>query len=169
MIWPLGYFALWSFRSKSKLTFIQGTDLMKIKVELPMQDEITAEINGDQCSISAVGCAKTLELLKSLKAQHGANPSSWPQPQGNHHSEILVRELILKCQKKYDFPYSDFELCHCRAVPTQKVDQAIVQGAHTTEAVSRLTSASTACGSCKPDVEKILSFRLNLVGKMASS
>jgi bacterioferritin-associated ferredoxin len=139
---------------------------VKIKVELPMHDEITVTVESDQYSVQAIGCSKTLDILKKLKSQHGSNPSQWPMPCGNHHSEILVRELILRTQQQFDFPYQHHEICHCRAVPTEKVDQAIVQGAHTPEAVSRLTSASTACGSCKPDVEKILSFRLNLVGKL---
>lgn len=66
----------------------------------------------------------------------------------------------MKARGDWDFPYKDIEICHCRMVPTEIVDQAIVAGANDPETVSRLTMASTSCGTCRPDVERILRYRL---------
>lgn len=76
------------------------------------------------------------------------------------HSSILIRELVLRLQGKFQLPYTEAELCHCRAVPTEVVDRAIVAGSHTVQAVARVTSAGTSCGTCKPDTELLIEYRL---------
>lgn len=81
-------------------------------------------------------------------------------PSGNSPAEICLREVILKAKGEWDYPYKEAELCHCRVVATSIVDQAICLGAHTARKVSELTSASTACGTCRPVVEELLAFRL---------
>ncbi len=107
-----------------------------------------------------VACHELYELLQQNRKHHGDNIKNWPIPQGTTHSELLLKELLLKTQGQWAFPYQADELCHCRNVPTAIVDQAILAGAHTPEAVSRWTSASTACGTCRADVEKIIKYRL---------
>ena len=76
------------------------------------------------------------------------------------HAEIVIREFVMKLKGTWDYPYKDEEICHCRHVKTKTVDQAIVNGAHTHELASRWTGCSTACGTCKPDVEKIIKYRI---------
>lgn len=107
-----------------------------------------------------VGCEALLELVQALRARHGDDPVKWDLPSGDSHTELLVREFILRARGQWALPYGHDEICHCRMVQTRVVDQAIVAGAHSTDAVSRATSASTACGTCRPDVEKILRYRL---------
>ena len=79
---------------------------------------------------------------------------------GKDHVSILLRELVLKLQDRFHLPYQDAELCHCRAVPTDVVDRAIIGGCHTPQAVARTTSAGTSCGTCRPDTELLIAYRL---------
>ena len=72
---------------------------------------------------------------------------------------LILSEMILKLRGEWNFPYADEELCHCRSIATQTVDQAIIAGAHSPEVVTRQTSASTACGTCRPTVQKIIEYR----------
>ena len=135
---------------------------MKIKVELQGRDFVELDYNdqGELKSAQVVGCRPFLEKLKSLRQAHGLHPRDWPLPQGQEHTDILIRELILKAKGQWNFPYAHAELCHCRTIPTQVVDQAIIAGAHLPELVSAQTTASTACGTCRPNVEEIIQYRL---------
>lgn len=132
----------------------------KLTVELDGRDYIEVGSLVPPFALKIVGCAELLNLVQSLKKQFGKDIRTWPLPTGIDHSSLLVKELILKCQGKWKLPYEHDELCHCRAVPTRIVDQAIVAGAHTPEVVSRQTSASTACSTCRPDVERLIAYRL---------
>lgn len=73
------------------------------------------------------------------------------------HGAALLRDLLNRIQN-IPSPYTDFELCHCRVIPTQKVIQAIWYGAQTTEDIARVSSAGTACGTCRNDSQKLLEF-----------
>jgi bacterioferritin-associated ferredoxin len=132
---------------------------MKYRAELKGRDLLEAEIIDNRVQLKAVGCSELLNLIKSLKARE-PDIQKWQLPDGNAHSELLLRELLMKIRGEWHYPYEHLELCHCRAIPTENVDQAILGGAHTPEKVSRWTSASTACGTCRADVEKILEYRL---------
>lgn len=133
---------------------------MKVVVELPGQDRIEGEKEaGGNWRIRALGCVAFLEQIRAL-AKTNSNPEQWPVPQAHDHASLLLREFILRVRGEWDFPYKDAETCHCRMVPTAVVDQAIINGAHSTRRVSRETSASTACGTCRPDVQKMIDYRL---------
>ncbi len=140
---------------------MEGKDDTKIyRAEVVGRELIECELDSSgEYALRVIGSLATLELLRGLKAKK-SNVAEWPLPAGNTEAEILVRELIHKVRGDWQFPIDDPELCHCRAVPAFKVDQAIVAGAHTVEKVRRMTSANTACGTCLPDVEKLLKFRL---------
>jgi bacterioferritin-associated ferredoxin len=129
---------------------LEGRDLMRAWVE-----------NG-RMSYQVSGCDSLMKLSADLKAKHGSEPSKWALPQGDSHAELLVREFILRCQGRWTTVYKHEELCHCRQIKAITVDQAIISGAHTPEQVSRLTTASTACGTCRPDVEKMINQRLRV-------
>jgi bacterioferritin-associated ferredoxin len=139
---------------------------MKCRVELIGRDFIEVEYEGNESSpgkllhVSMVGCMEMLEMMQKMKRHFGTDIRSWPLPDQHDHSSLLLRELILKLRGEWKFPYEEAELCHCRTIPAQVVDQAIVGGAHTPEMVSRQTSASTACGTCRPNVQKIIDYRL---------
>lgn len=141
---------------------------MKLKVELDGRDCLEVECEGDDPSapgkmtkVKMLGCTEFLDLMQKMRRHFGVDIAQWPLPEGRDHSSILVREMILKLQGRWNFPYQHRELCHCRTVEAHVVDQAVIAGAHSTEVVSRQTSASTACGTCRPEVQKIIDYRLN--------
>jgi len=131
-----------------------------IQAELQGRDLLKITESGGKYRFEFVACREVHSLILEMKNKHGADLKKWPMPEGATHGALLVKELLLKIQGQWSFPYPHDELCHCRTVPVAVVDQAIVAGAHTPEAVSRWTSASTACGTCRPEVEKILAYRL---------
>lgn len=108
---------------------------------------------------------KLSEFARQELLQNGVNRSLEIQKlydslQGGDHVSILLRELVLRLQDRFELPYTEEELCHCRAIPTAVVDRAIVGGCHSIQAVARTTSAGTSCGTCRPDSEKIIRYRL---------
>lgn len=140
---------------------------MKIKVELSGRDLIEVECEGDSPlspgpvkNVSLLGCSHFMKLIKDMRSQFGNDISKWPIPNENDHSSLLLKEMILKLNGKWKFPYEHEELCHCRSISAHTVDQAVIAGAHTPEVVTRQTSVSSACGTCKWAVEKIIDFRL---------
>lgn len=140
---------------------------MLIRAELHGRDLIEVQCEGDDPrvpgavrGVSIVGCAKFMDMMLKMKKHFGADISKWPLPEGADHGSLLLRETILKLRGEWKFPYQEDELCHCRMIPTEDVDQAIIAGAHTPEAVTRLTSASSACGTCRPQVQRLIDYRL---------
>lgn len=131
-----------------------------IRVVLGDRDCLELYHDGSRCGVKASGCDALLQLIRQKAQMEGNDLHQWSLPTGVSHSELLLKEALLKLKNDWHYPYEHEELCHCRAVPTQKVDEAIMMGAHTPEKVSRQTSASTACGTCRPDVEKIIAYRL---------
>lgn len=130
-----------------------------IKVEIPGRDCIQVDL--EKKSIQVQGCDSLFRFLNNFKTQYGLDPAKWPLPQGRTHHELLVKELILKLTNKWDLPYKEEEMCHCRNITTESVIRAIQMGAHTTQVVSRWTTASTACGTCRPDSEKLIQYLLS--------
>jgi bacterioferritin-associated ferredoxin len=110
--------------------------------------------------MKVIACHKVFEFLENEKSKHGEDPQLWPLPQGQDHASLLVKELILKLNGNWQHVYTHEEVCHCRNVTLEAIEQALFLGAHTPEMISKWTSASTACGTCRSDVEKILAFRL---------
>lgn len=144
---------------------------MKIKVELQGRDFIEVECEGESLqtpgavkSVSVLGCTEFMEMMQKMRKHFGSNVTAWPLPEGRDHSSLLLREMILKLRGEWDFPYQHAEICHCRTVQTQTVDQAVIAGAHTPEVITRQTSASTACGTCRTDIQKIIDYRLGKKG-----
>jgi bacterioferritin-associated ferredoxin len=131
---------------------------MKVHADLQAQDWIEMDTE-DPKHLKVIGCTATLNLIRSCKQAHGEDLSKWPLPEGFDHSSLLLKEALQKRAGDWRFPYAHEELCHCRAVSAERVNQAILAGAHTAAQVSRLTSASTACGTCRPEVENLLRWR----------
>lgn len=131
---------------------LKGRDLIEI--------EFSEQQPAEKPRVKVIGCTELLSLVRKFQLQFGKDPKSWPLPTGVSHSELLLKEVLLKSRGQWEFPYQEAELCHCRSVPTELVDQAIVAGAHECAIVSRQTSASTSCGTCRPEVQKIIDFRL---------
>ena len=132
----------------------------QIVVNISGKDSVQIEKKQGQFHVQFKACHEFTSLMMSFKKNFGPNIVKWPLPQGNSHSEMIIREMILKLQDKWDYPYKEEELCHCRHVATQTVDEAIINGAHSSELASLWTGCSTACGTCKPEVEKMINYRL---------
>src|SRR5690349_12642395 len=136
------------------------------KLALKAGDELELRLILDQHGniasgvLRGIGGPEMLTLLQAWKNRWHGSLKALCTPSGNSGPELMLRELILKAKGEWKFPYQEAELCHCRAVPLEVVDQAIMHGAHTPEIVSRWTSASTACGTCRKDVTAILNYRL---------
>lgn len=128
-------------------------------VELKGQDRLEVT-NLNPFTMKVIGCELLFQKLAQLKKQEGSEPSQWKLLSARDHASLLINELILKLRGDWKHPYSHEEVCHCRTVSLETVEQAILNGAHTAEMVSKWTMASTACGTCRPEVEKILQFRL---------
>lgn len=136
-------------------------DFKEVSVGIAFRDELRFFKNqNNQWQLTFIGCESLSNLVLENKKLHGQDPHLWPLPVGLSHSELLLREFLLKLKNQWVPVYAHEELCHCRKVSAQEVEQAILCGAHTSEAVSRWTGASTACGTCRPEVEKILQERL---------
>ena len=117
--------------------------------------------------VRASGCLSFLRKVDTLRGElrkagsirnlNLAAASTTPD-----HTDLLLKEVILKAQGRWDPPYKELELCHCRAIPTAVVDQSIVGfGARTPETVTRLTSAGSACGTCRGDTIDLIRYRLS--------
>lgn len=118
--------------------------------------EVTA--SGGSYSVHCIGRTSLLLAADDLRGKLKAKLPI-PPPSGRDPAMVLMREIVAKLSGEWKFPYDQEELCHCRCVPTTVVDQAIIEGADTPEKVSEQTSASTACGTCRFDVEAILAYR----------
>ena len=137
----------------------------QFSVQIPGREEVHLEFDEDKGQISGakltgIGGPELLETLDLWRPQLKGAVAEIPLPDGCGTGAMLVREVLLKAQGQWQYPYEHEELCHCRAVPTQTVDAAVLTGAHEPSRVSKQTSASTACGTCRPDVEAIIAYRL---------
>lgn len=137
-----------------------------IHVSLPGREEIqlSIELEGDlivDAKLTGIGGSELLECLVDYRKKLTGSVKDLPLPEGQSAASMLLREVILKAKDQWQMPFTEEELCHCRGIPTKNVDMAIVTGAKTPEKVSELTSASTACGTCRPDVEAIIRYRNN--------
>ena len=135
--------------------------VLHVQVRFPGRDQIEAQLQNGVWSIQVIGCFQLQDQVAQRQKQE-ADLTKWALPEGHHHTDLLLRELILKARQEWNFPYFEAEICHCRSVPTDIVDQAILAGAHDTRKVSAQTAASTNCGTCRPDVQKVLNYRLGV-------
>lgn len=131
-----------------------------VRASLSGRDEVHILETEGSFEWRVIGCRGFLNEVYSFAAGLKGGPASWPLPAGESHAQLLLREVVLKARGEWSYPYAEKELCHCRLVPTERVDRAIVAGAHSAEAVKQQTSASSACGTCRFSIEAIIDFRL---------
>ena len=130
--------------------------------EIDLKLWVSSEGVIQKSQLSGIGAPELLDLLEQWRPKLVGDIYHLETPQGEPHSpgSLLLREALLKAIGKWNFPIKSEYLCHCRSVKTTVVDQAIVRGAHTPQEVTRRTSASTGCGTCQPDVEAMIHYRL---------
>jgi bacterioferritin-associated ferredoxin len=133
-------------------------------VEVLGHDRLEVEFKGEEISsVKAIGCFNFLELINKYVNQYGFNISNWVVPEGKTHQDLLLKQLILKVRglwKSCSQLGLEDELCHCRKIPSRVVDDCIHRGFADIQSIRRLTSANTACGTCLPEVEKLITERL---------
>ena len=138
----------------------------EISLKVPGREELSLFLETDDSGqiqnskLRGIGGPSFLNFISEWRIKLQGSLDALELPEENHTGALMLREALLKAKGQWHYPYDEEELCHCRAVPVQKVDAAILVGAHTPEKVSRMTSASTSCGTCRPDVEAILKHRL---------
>ena len=133
-----------------------------VTVHLPHREKITLQVDAQgNVQWQVMATESTWQLLRQFKSRYGS-VFDWPEPQGHSVSELLLKVLLRKLRGQWDPPYGEDELCHCRMVPTERVVEAVICGAHSTDQVSRWTQASTACGTCRPDSLAMIDYILNL-------
>jgi bacterioferritin-associated ferredoxin len=141
------------------------TQKIEVAVSLEGRDDLSLAldvVNGEisNARLTGRGCTEFLKLIQAWRPKLTGAVGTVEIPKGNSHAEILLREALLKAKGEWKFPYQEEELCHCRAIATSKVDAAIVGGCRSVRSIARETSAGTSCGSCRPDTESIINYRL---------
>jgi hypothetical protein len=108
-------------------------DLRKsVEVKWPGREELTLEVELDaggrisKAAVRGIGSPQFLRMLQDLRTQlPGHELKSLKIPEGATREIICVREALLKLKGEWNFPYKEDEVCHCRAVPTEVVDQPV--------------------------------------------
>lgn len=136
-------------------TFTAGVSGRDI-VTLALKTQKTGRMD---VSLTAIGCLPFLRAVEKLRQTLKGSPATWALPEGSDHVGQLLREVILKGRGEWNPPYQEEELCHCRSIPTQVVNDAIVCGAENTDVIAKITSAGTACGTCRPNSQALINYR----------
>lgn len=133
---------------------------MKVLFEAKFENRdclsLIQDVSG-KISLRVTGCRELHEKVQMLKNKFGIDLSQWQVAEPKDHSDFLIRKLLFQIRKQSS-PYLHEELCHCRMVPTKRVEDAIFNGAASVEELRRITTASTSCGTCHPDLESLLQF-----------
>ena len=122
-----------------------------VKVEIA--NRILIQWDGE--SFKCAGSLELIDKIQECKATFGPDPKNWSITASE---DLVLFKFIQKVKRQWEMPYKHDELCHCRLVPTEKVTQAIEQGAGSTTAVARVTMAGTGCGTCRTDTESLLDY-----------
>lgn len=129
--------------------------------EILGREKVTLRLDATQKVINlvAIGRFTLVQKVQQLSAKFNGQPlDALGLPEGFEPGDHLLREVILKAQNAWNPPFAEDELCHCRGISREQVISSIYVGALTPEKVSRWTSASTACGTCRPDVEALITY-----------
>lgn len=128
------------------------------QAELQNRDTLKLIERDGQTHLKVDGCNELRAVVQKLIQEQGPQVKSW-NVQGTDHATLLVKKLIFQLNAK-PHPYKEDEVCHCRNISLAVIEQSILNGAHTIQAIRRTTTANTACGSCQSDVEAILDYWL---------
>jgi bacterioferritin-associated ferredoxin len=129
----------------------------KLELQLTLEN---SEITG--VKMKSVGSFAFLEMSQKMKAKLKGPIANLLPPTGLDPSAMIWREMIGRIQEEWQSPVTQEELCHCRKVSTERVDRAIVYGAHSLDEIRKRTSANTGCGTCKNDVSELINYRLKI-------
>lgn len=121
-----------------------------------VNSKFRAYLKYDGEHLKATGSLSFLNLIQNKIKQQGNKPESWSLlAEVNNGDEAMLNQFISKVQATEASAEHD-EVCHCRMVDREKIEQSIFQGCKSREEISRTTLAGTGCGSCRTDLEKML-------------
>ena len=140
--------------------------VLKARSEIPGREWVEFEISltgGNVTSViwHAQGCH--LLLSAAEKFAHDLADQNLQNSNlkfGNHHSALMISEIYDKLLDRWVKP-EEIEICHCRKIDKSVINEAILLGAHTPEKVRAWTTASSGCGTCRPEVQKLIDEKLN--------
>lgn len=119
-----------------------------------------AQLSLDQQTIKVEGPSLLQNRIFEMIDREGRDPMNWQTRVVFDGWDVLINQWIklVKGQKTSCYPHD--ELCHCRMIPLDVVENAIKQGVFKQSEISRVTLAGTGCGSCKKDIEEVLQFHI---------
>lgn len=121
-----------------------------------------AYLKYDGVHLKATGPLSFLNLVQNQIQQHGNKPEKWTLlPEVSNGDQAMLNHFISKLQS-HEVSAEHDEICHCRMVERERIEQSIFQGSRSREDVSRTTLAGTGCGSCRADLEKILKKNIGI-------
>ena len=109
---------------------------MIYRVGIDGRDWVEIEVNG-AVQVRASGCLALLKRVKQIRGilktendlkNFNFEKNGLASPSMDGHENLLLSEVILRARGEWELPYKEDELCHCRAIPTRIVDQAILCG-----------------------------------------
>ncbi len=133
---------------------IPGREEISLHLELDDKDNIL------NAKLTGVGSLFYLQKLSEVRrALVGMiHDIKTPDIDEEEPGSLLIRSAVLFVKGMWCPPYKEEVICHCRGVKTNDVDIAIITGARTVSEIMRTTSASTACGTCQPDVIDLIRY-----------
>ncbi len=138
---------------------------VKARAEIPNREWVEFEISLNPRGLvtSAIwrgqGCHALLKSADALAAQLKNKELDTFRHEGSGHAHMLLKEVLEKLSGT-SVSKEDEEICHCRKINRSTIDQMIVLGAQTPEKVKAWTTAGSGCGTCRPEVQKLIDERL---------
>ena len=74
----------------------------------------------------------------------------------DHQTELSEKRVQLLRSGKVSEPISGRLVCSCNNRGAGNIEQAIAEGCDTLNAICERTGAGLGCGSCKPEINRIL-------------
>ena len=127
--------------------------------------EFTLQLQGATVSSvqwKAQGGHKLLQLCTDLAQDLKSKDinSYKVKSDNNSSSQLLLEELVKRLNGSFETSDPEEEICHCRKIRQAVIDQMIVLGAHTPEKVMSFCTAGSGCGTCRPEVQKLIDKRI---------
>ena len=98
--------------------------MLPLVVELKGRDRL--EVTSlSPFKMKVIGCDSLFQKLNEMKTQFGSDAAKWPLLKTHDHASLLINELVLKLQNNWQHPYKEDEVCHCRNISLETVEQAI--------------------------------------------
>lgn len=146
-------------------------NVMEARVEIPQRCWIKVQLQMDEYkNIQKVNwnAQGSFELIReSEKFFESMNQKNLNQlevvfpPTGPKTHHLLFQRLLDKLKGEFKETDQGLEICHCRKISQGEIEKAILLGAHTADKVKKWTTASSGCGTCRPEVEGIIAVCLS--------